>query len=171
MVLNYIFNIFHFRDVVLTHFSTGDSITTGDQVDQTDSSSAAASHPKKGPRYVHELCTKGEECSDKSQKSMIKTMFQQSDLYIWLVLMMGTFYGIPAIQLVFKYQEALAYTGNNDLCYYNSLCSIPIGKVQDFNHILSNIGYISFGLTFLCIVWYRYIYDVICFTYLFIYLF
>ena len=82
-------------------------------------------------------------------------MFQQSDLYIWLVLMMGVFYGIPAIQLVLKYQEALRKTGNNDLCYYNFLCSIPVGKVQDFNHILSNVGYIAFGLTFLVIVWYR----------------
>ena len=94
-------------------------------------------------------------CTDKSQKALIKTMFQQSDLYIWLVLMMGTFYGIPAIQLVFKYQDVLTFTGNNDLCYYNFLCSIPIGKVQDFNHILSNIGYIAFGITFLIIVWYR----------------
>ena len=110
---------------------------------------------KKGPRYVNELCTKVDDCTDRSQKTLIKTMFQQSDLYIWLVLMMGTFYGIPAIQLVFKYQEALAFTGNNDLCYYNFLCSIPIGKVQDFNHILSNIGYIAFGVTFLIIVWYR----------------
>ena len=122
-----------------------------DQVDHTDS----GGRRKKGPKYVHELCTKVDGCPDKSQKSLVKTMFQQSDLYIWLVVMMGTFYGIPAIQLVFKYQQVLTVTGNNDLCYYNFLCSIPIGDVQDFNHILSNLGYVAFGLTFLGIVWYR----------------
>ena len=111
---------------------------------------------KKGPKYVHELCKKVDESSrNQSQKVIFKTMFQQSDLYIWLVLMMGVFYGIPAIQLVLKYQEALQVSGNNDLCYYNFLCSIPVGKVQDFNHILSNVGYIAFGLTFLGLVKYR----------------
>ena len=29
-----------------------------------------------------------------------QTMFQKSGLYMWLVLTMGIFYGIPAIQLV-----------------------------------------------------------------------
>ena len=47
------------------------------------------------------------------------------------------------------------FTGNNDLCYYNFLCSIPVNKVLDFNHIISNIGYMAFGITFLIIVWYK----------------
>ena len=105
--------------------------------------------------YVHELCSKVDGFPNKSNKSLIKTMFQQSDLYIWLVVMMGTFYGIPAVQLVFRYQQALTETGNNDLCYYNFLCSFPMGDVQDFNHLLSNIGYVAFGLTFVGIVYYR----------------
>jgi hypothetical protein len=120
----------------------------GDQVDHTDSEGQR----KEGPKYVHELCAK---VDDSSNKSVIKTMFQQSDLYIWLVVMMGTFYGIPAVQLVFRYQKALTETGNNDLCYYNFLCSFPMGDVQDFNHLLSNIGYVAFGLTFVGIVYYR----------------
>ena len=86
-------------------------------------------------------------------------MFQQNGLYFWMIFMMGVFYGLPAIQLVLKYQEAISITGDNDLCYYNSLCSIPVNDVQDFNHILSNIGYMAFGLTFLFIVSYRYIKD------------
>jgi hypothetical protein len=102
--------------------------------------------------YVHELCAK---VDGSPNKSLIKTMFQQSDLYIWLVVMMGTFYGIPAVQLVFRYQQVLAVTGNNDLCYYNFLCSFPMGDIQDFNHLLSNLGYVAFGLTFLGIVCYR----------------
>ena len=85
-----------------------------------------------------------------------KAMFGKSDLYIWLVLMLGIFYGIPALQLVFKYQQVLEVTGNNDLCYFNFLCSIPLGNIQDFNHILSNMGYVFVGLAFLFIVTLRY---------------
>jgi len=127
-------------------------------VDQPDSGFSNQAQRNKGPRFVNELSKADDECdgsTDKSQKTLIITMFQQSGLYIWLILMMGVFYGLPAIQLVFKYQEALSITGNNDLCYYNFLCSIPIKDVQDFNHILSNVGYVAFGMTFLCIVWYR----------------
>ena len=87
-------------------------------------------------------------------------MYQQSELYIWLVILMSVFYGVPAIQLVLKYQVLLRKTGNNDLCYYNFLCSIPVNKVLDFNHIISNIGYMAFGITFLIIVWYKkYLYN------------
>jgi len=128
-----------------------DQKDSGDQVDHTDS----GGQRKEGPMYVHELCSKVDGSPNKSNKSLIKTMFQQSDLYIWLVVMMGTFYGIPAVQLVFRYQQALTETGNNDLCYYNFLCSFPMGDVQDFNHLLSNIGYVAFGLTFVGIVFYR----------------
>ena len=127
----------------------------GDQADDKDSEERR----KAGPLYVHELSAKVDGSPDhqnhKSQKSEIKTWFQQSDLYIWLVVMMGVFYGIPAIQLVFRYQQVLMVTGNNDLCYYNFLCSFPMGDVQDFNHLLSNIGYVAFGLTFVGIVYYR----------------
>ena len=128
-----------------------DQKDSGYQVDHTDS----GGQRKEGPMYVHELCSKVDGSPNKSNKSLIKTMFQQSDLYIWLVVMMGTFYGIPAVQLVFRYQQALTETGNNDLCYYNFLCSFPMGDVQDFNHLLSNIGYVAFGLTFVGIVFYR----------------
>ena len=87
-------------------------------------------------------------------------MYQQSELYIWLVILMSVFYGVPAIQLVLKYQVLLRKTGNNDLCYYHFLCSIPVNKVLDFNHIISNIGYMAFGITFLIIVWYKkYLYN------------
>ena len=121
----------------------------GDQADNKDSEE----RQKEGPLYVHELYVHHQ--NHKSQKSEIKTWFQQSDLYIWLVVMMGIFYGIPAIQLVFRYQHVLTATGNNDLCYYNFLCSVPMGTIQDFNHLLSNLGYVAFGVTFLCIVSYR----------------
>jgi hypothetical protein len=129
-----------------------------DMTDQTDHAGPATTDNKKrtkGPKYVSELCKKSEHDKADNKATLIKSMFQKSDLYIWLVLMMGIFYGIPAIQLVLKYQDMLTSTGNNDLCYYNFLCSVPLNKVQDFNHVLSNIGYMASGLTFVAIVKYR----------------
>ena len=106
----------------------------------------------KGPKYVSELSTREEQNRDKTLRQMFKIVFKQNDLYVWLVLMMFIFYGLPAIQLVFKYQDVLRGTGNNDLCYYNFLCTVPTGKVQDFGHILSNIAYIAFGFTYLTLI-------------------
>lgn len=43
-------------------------------------------------------------------------------------------------------------TGNQDLCYYNYLCSHPLWVLSDFNHVYSNVGYIMLGLLFLILV-------------------
>ena len=44
---------------------------------------------------------------------------------------------------------------SQDLCYFNFLCSIPVDKVEDFNHIFSNIWYLGFGLLFVFLTKYR----------------
>lgn len=53
----------------------------------------------------------------------------------------------------------LNQTGDQDLCFYNFLCShsLKLGpwKFSDFNHIFSNIGYIFFGLLFMLITYKR----------------
>ena len=84
-------------------------------------------------------------------------IYQQSELYIWMVIVMSIYYGIPAMQLVLKYQKNLLREGKSDSCYYNFLCAETISGigVLDFNHLFSNIGYICYGLTFLLIVFYR----------------
>lgn len=64
----------------------------------------------------------------RDQKKRLKSMFTKSDLYLWLVLTMGIFYGIPAIQLMLNNQQRLKETGDLDLCYYNSLCSTQVGS-------------------------------------------
>jgi len=76
-------------------------------------------------------------------------------MYVWLVLVMGVFYSIPALQLVLKYQAESKETGNQDLCYFNFQCSIPVGTLTDFNHFFSNIGYVGFGLMFLVLTKYK----------------
>lgn len=104
------------------------------------------------PKYVDELSRKGH---DRDQQKLVKTMFQKSDLYIWLVITMGIFYAIPAIQVVINQQNKLKATGDQDICYYNFLCSIPVNAINDFNHIFSNIWYMGFGLLFVFLTWHR----------------
>jgi dsRNA-gated channel SID-1 len=44
------------------------------------------------------------------------------------------------------------FPGNEDLCYYNFECANPLGLVSDFNHVISNIGYVMLGLLFMLLV-------------------
>ena len=86
--------------------------------------------------------------------------YSQNYLYIWLVLLMGITYIIPAMQLVWSHQKMIYSSGNTDLCYYNYLCSVPRvtsdGRiVSDFNKIFSNIGYMIYGIVFLIIIFWR----------------
>ena len=91
--------------------------------------------------------------------------YQQNEMYVWLVVIMGVSFIVPSLQLVIKHQQYLEMSGDRDLCYFNYLCSIPVSLpfVMDFhdsgnysfNHIFSNIGYVIFGVVFLLIVWYK----------------
>ena len=47
----------------------------------------------KCPKFLDELCKKQE-----------KSMFNQNKLYIWFVIILGSSYCIPAVQLVLKQQ-------------------------------------------------------------------
>ncbi|KAK5638986.1 hypothetical protein RI129_013281 [Pyrocoelia pectoralis] len=77
---------------------------------------------------------------------------KKSYFYLWHVLTVAVFYGLPVVQLVITYQNVLNDTGNQDLCYYNFLCAHPLGFISDFNHLFSNIGYIVFGILFILLV-------------------
>ena len=46
--------------------------------------------------------------------------------------------------------------GNQDICHFNYLCAIPYKDyIKDINHIISNFGYLIFGVFFVLIVWYK----------------
>ncbi|KAJ3650386.1 hypothetical protein Zmor_016489 [Zophobas morio] len=79
----------------------------------------------------------------------------KSYLYLYNVLTVALFYGLPVIQLVVTYQRVLNETGQQDLCYYNFLCAHPVGVISDFNHVFSNSGYVLLGLLFLVITYRR----------------
>lgn len=76
-------------------------------------------------------------------------------LYQWNLIPIAIFYALPVIQLVAGIQLIVHFTGNQDICYYNYLCSRPLGVVQQFNNIFSNCGYVLLGILFLLIVKHR----------------
>ncbi|KAG8202127.1 hypothetical protein JTE90_010488 [Oedothorax gibbosus] len=81
-----------------------------------------------------------------------KYFSDRTKVYSWNLLTIAIFYGLPVIQLVYINQGFVNVTGNQDLCYYNFLCSHQVGLFSDFNHIYSNIGYVMLGILFLLLV-------------------
>lgn len=61
------------------------------------------------------------------------------------------FYAIPSYQLFLTYQKYLHVSGNQDFCYYNTLCSHPLGVFSAFNNIYSNIGFLMLGFLFIIV--------------------
>jgi hypothetical protein len=84
-------------------------------------------------------------CVAALSKKNPRVLAKKSQLYLWTLLTVAIFYGLPVVQLVFTYQNVLHTTGNQDLCYYNYLCAHPLWILSDFNHVYSNIGYIMLG--------------------------
>ena len=79
-----------------------------------------------------------------------------SKLHWWFVVIVGLFFVVPALQITYREYNLFLHTGNQDICYYNFLCSNPIHflgwEFSDFNHILSHVHEIIFGLAFLILV-------------------
>eukprot|EP00117_Sycon_ciliatum_P039450 scpid91445/ scgid29159/ SID1 transmembrane family member 1 len=69
--------------------------------------------------------------------------------YPLLVVIVGVFYGIPALQLMLNYQLAVDLTGNQDICYFNFRCVRRLGSFSAFNHVISNLGYVLLGVLFM----------------------
>ncbi|XP_066599229.1 SID1 transmembrane family member 1-like [Prorops nasuta] len=88
-----------------------------------------------------------------------KILRHKSRLYLYYLITVAIFYTLPAVQLVWTNQRVLHVTGNQDLCYYNFLCSHPITiskyYFSDFNHIFSNFGYVLLGLLFIFLTYMR----------------
>uniref|UniRef100_T1IHB1 SID1 transmembrane family member 1 n=1 Tax=Strigamia maritima TaxID=126957 RepID=T1IHB1_STRMM len=92
--------------------------------------------------------------SDLARKNC-KSLERKSKLYIYIMLIVAIFYGLPVAQLVVTYEQVLHVTGNEDICYYNFLCTYPLGPISDFNHVFSNVGYVLLGFLFIGLVWRR----------------
>jgi len=77
---------------------------------------------------------------------------QRSKAFWYLVPLLSLFYLIPSCQMVFAEQQRARSTGNLEQCFLNYGCSRPWWIFDDFNHVISNIGYIMYGLVFLVLV-------------------
>nr|SVE89412.1 EOG090X0A5X [Daphnia sinensis] len=63
---------------------------------------------------------------------------KKSQRYMWNLLIVAIFYALPVLQLVIIYKKIVNDTGDQDLCYFNFLCSHPLGDLTDFNHQPTN---------------------------------
>jgi len=57
--------------------------------------------------------------------------------------------------MVFNHQNPFLHGGDQDICYYNFFCVFPYGKLADFGHVFSNLGYCISGLYFIMKVYIR----------------
>lgn len=110
-----------------------------------DSSSSSNSRKKTKPKFLSDLPRSGSSSSH--------------DLfYMWVVITLGLFYGVPAFQVVLSHQRELSDSGNQDVCYYNHLCAVPVSSsLRDFNHIFSNVWYVGLGGLFAWLVRYQHL--------------
>ena len=96
------------------------------------------------------------KCNPLAAKFFPNSLKMKSDLYGWMILLVGIFYILPVSQLMFANQKTARATGNGDMCFYNFLCKRPLlPYVDDFGHIFSNIAYIFCGAYFIFLTWMR----------------
>lgn len=87
-----------------------------------------------------------------SRENMYK---KKSFNYLWHIMNIGLFYGIPVVQLMLSYQKIVVLSGDQDYCYLNMYCANPVKNINDFNHIYSNIGYVMMGILALGVTAFR----------------
>ena len=92
--------------------------------------------------------------SDMTQILKEDTWFRRnrSRIYCYLVPLLSLFYAIPSLQYVFLVKKSENMTGTLDLCFHNFECSKPFNVFSDFNHVISNLSYLIFGLAFIACV-------------------
>ncbi|ODM88372.1 SID1 transmembrane family member 1 [Orchesella cincta] len=87
-------------------------------------------------RRIRELCMGNFQHNGNSKRAS----------FCYLVFIVGIFYCIPVIQFALYYYQVSIVTGDSDLCYYNYRCAHPVWFFLDFNHIVSNLPYVFFGV-------------------------
>jgi len=74
----------------------------------------------------------------------------RSKVYLLLVPLLGLYYLVPSVQLVVHQLLLQQYS---EQCYFNFGCARAWWIFPDFNHAVSNAGYIILGLTFFLITY------------------
>ena len=78
--------------------------------------------------------------------------WNRSKAYSLLLPLVSIFYFLPSIQFAFLSKRYEKETGSQDICYHNFECSHHWGSFTDFNHVISNISYVLYGLGFIILV-------------------
>ena len=89
-----------------------------------------------------------------------RSVYKRSKLFLGILFLVSIIYSLPTLQMVFAFSDKQGESGNQDICYFNDLCRKPLGRVRDFNHVLSNLGYCAFGLLFMAIVLIKHMYHI-----------
>jgi len=77
---------------------------------------------------------------------------QRSKAYLYILPLVCLFYFIPSSQMVWHDKKRAEQTGSMEECYLNYGCSRPWWIFTDFNHLISNFGYVWYGITFIILV-------------------
>ena len=122
-----------------------DSSTGENELEQSGAAIEVIETSNTGFVTVSDLCVK--------DYNYLKQKFR---IYPQTMLTIAIFYSLPVIQLVLQYQLNIDSSGNEDICYFNFLCTTQFAMLTAFNNVFSNIGYCALGLLFLIIVYRRY---------------
>lgn len=93
---------------------------------------------------LNDLCVKDHEYLKEKFRISPQTM-----------LTIAIFYSLPLIQLFLQSQLNMDSSSNEDLCYFNSLCTRQFVILTALKNIFSNLGHCALGLLFLIIVYPR----------------
>ena len=77
---------------------------------------------------------------------------RRSKSYLYLVPLLSLFYIVPSAQKIFAEAQREKDTGSEEGCFSNYGCSRSWWIFDDFNHIISNCGYVIFGIVFIFLV-------------------
>ena len=104
---------------------------------------------RKTDKTVSEFC----RSTNVENPDLDSSVYKKNQLHWVILIVTGMFYYLPTIQMVLNSSNMYKVTGNQDYCFYNSLCQMPLGVLRDFNHIFSNLGYGVLGLIFMWVVY------------------
>ena len=108
------------------------------------------SYRMRGMYYFDIINNKETKVKDLNLKSD-RELKQTGLLYLFLVIIVGIFYMLPAFQVSYTELERMALTGEQDICYINFKCDREHISLRAFNHIWSNITYILLSILTLII--------------------
>jgi hypothetical protein len=77
---------------------------------------------------------------------------RRSKSYLYLVPLLSLFYIVPSAQMIFAEAWREKDTGSEERCFSNYGCSRSWWMFDDFNHIISNCGYVIYGIVFIFLV-------------------